>query len=97
MVPLTFTLAVDFNQLCVPLTVKLLNQWSGGDINEAGASNETQLKALAVINSFLKVCWVEFIKAVRRTPPAFLLILTENQKTVSELFVVIVLVFLLVL
>lgn len=41
MVPFTLIMSVDFDELCVPPTVKLLDQWSGVDINEPRLNNET--------------------------------------------------------
>lgn len=41
MVHFTLIEAVDLNKLCVPLTVKLLHQWSGVDFNEQSVSNES--------------------------------------------------------
>lgn len=38
--PLTLIVPVGFDYLCVPLAVKLLNQWSGVDINELSVNNE---------------------------------------------------------
>lgn len=68
---------------CVPLTVQLLNQWSGADINEPSVNNDAQLKALTVINTF----WETALKLILTSRASHSIMLTESREPVSNHYV----------